>query len=389
MKAHKNSRSKKSVDGTLRKVSCHSVSSSMVSQHLGDAKIKDVRDCSFTIAVVATMSAGKSTLLNAMIGRRLLPSCNEACTATVFRVVDHDERRDFRACRKDVNGWSGWTDEVSQELLNEWNAKAPSEILIEGNLPNIANTKDSCRVAFVDTPGPNNSSCKAHAIVTERIVADSDFSAVLFVINASVAGVEDEERLLSRLKSMFDVAPKNAKIYFVVNKIDLLDPGANESVASVLDGCDKHLRRIGFKNPLLIPTAGDLALQLRQIVDTAIPYTMGEGKPRIAKAKRDGTFEAVGSPRSLARMRRSVENLLAAKKFYRTGLRFSEEGRIALARVDHSRQNRHNKIKSLWLSGRFFTGAELRVAIKMTGIPVLEQILQTELNRFSLEGGLK
>lgn len=343
----------------------------------------------YSVAVVATMSAGKSTLLNAMIGQRLLPSRNEACTATMFRVVDHDDSRCFHARRKVADTWSDWSDDVTQELLNEWNSTSPQEILVEGNLPNIDNTKNLFRVAFVDTPGPNNSSCKAHAEVTERIISESGFSAVLFVINASVAGVEDEERLLAQLKSMFDVSQKKAKIYFIVNKIDLLDPGQGESVVRVLGGCARQLRSIGFKNPLLIPTSGDIALQLRHIINTAIPYETGAGKPRLSRAKRDGVYEAVGSPRALARLRGSVEMLLSAKQSYRDGLKFSKAAKDTLVRIDHSAKNRKSRIKSLWLAGKFFSGSELRAAIKLTGVPVLEYILESELNRYSKVGGAK
>ena len=41
----------------------------------------------FEVAVIATMSSGKSTLLNALLGRELMPSKNEACTATIARIM--------------------------------------------------------------------------------------------------------------------------------------------------------------------------------------------------------------------------------------------------------------------------------------------------------------
>ncbi len=55
-------------------------------------KIKDRR---YPEAVIATMSAGKSTMLNAMVCTDLFPSQNEACTATVFRIKDDVEERHF------------------------------------------------------------------------------------------------------------------------------------------------------------------------------------------------------------------------------------------------------------------------------------------------------
>lgn len=48
------------------------------------------------ICVVATISAGKSTLINAMLGTKLMPSKQEACTAIITR-LKHEDRTDFRA----------------------------------------------------------------------------------------------------------------------------------------------------------------------------------------------------------------------------------------------------------------------------------------------------
>ena len=40
----------------------------------------------FEVCVVATMSAGKSTVINAMLGKELMPSKAGACTATITRI---------------------------------------------------------------------------------------------------------------------------------------------------------------------------------------------------------------------------------------------------------------------------------------------------------------
>ena len=43
------------------------------------------------IGVFATMSAGKSTLINALVGYNLCPSQNQACTAKVLKFTNNDE----------------------------------------------------------------------------------------------------------------------------------------------------------------------------------------------------------------------------------------------------------------------------------------------------------
>lgn len=51
--------------------------------------------------VVSTMSSGKSTLINAIVGSELLPSMNRACTARAVAILDNDMKSNFEVhCRK-------------------------------------------------------------------------------------------------------------------------------------------------------------------------------------------------------------------------------------------------------------------------------------------------
>ena len=44
----------------------------------------------FKVCVVATMSSGKSTFINSIIGEEIMPEKNEACTARTMAVLDND-----------------------------------------------------------------------------------------------------------------------------------------------------------------------------------------------------------------------------------------------------------------------------------------------------------
>ena len=45
--------------------------------------------------VVSTMSSGKSTLINSLVGAELLPSSNRACTAKSIAILDNDQKTRF------------------------------------------------------------------------------------------------------------------------------------------------------------------------------------------------------------------------------------------------------------------------------------------------------
>ena len=61
------------------------------------------KDSKFEINVVATMSSGKSTLINALLGKQLMPAANEATTATIVKIVD-TEQENFSAIAYDKSG---------------------------------------------------------------------------------------------------------------------------------------------------------------------------------------------------------------------------------------------------------------------------------------------
>ena len=53
---------------------------------------KQLEEQDFPVCVVATMSAGKSTLINAMIGEKLMPQKQKACTAIITRISNKGRR---------------------------------------------------------------------------------------------------------------------------------------------------------------------------------------------------------------------------------------------------------------------------------------------------------
>jgi predicted GTPase len=55
------------------------------------------------IAVIATMSSGKSTLINSILSQELMPSKNTACTAKITRIKDNYNLNQFNAVCKNIN----------------------------------------------------------------------------------------------------------------------------------------------------------------------------------------------------------------------------------------------------------------------------------------------
>ncbi len=66
------------------------VDTTLISKDYFPKEIKIDETKIFPMVVVATMSSGKSTLINALLGKEILPSSNRACTALRYSILDDD-----------------------------------------------------------------------------------------------------------------------------------------------------------------------------------------------------------------------------------------------------------------------------------------------------------
>ena len=150
------------------------------------------------------MSSGKSTLINSILEEELLPSKNEACTATISRIKDIDNMEDFRVRVEDLEGnevhtWQNATNEFLTEVNEKGNEKGLN-IVLEGDIPGISSQE--MNLVIIDTPGPNNSQNAEHKAATYRYIKDNESNPlVLYVMNATQHATNDDNKLLTVILS--------------------------------------------------------------------------------------------------------------------------------------------------------------------------------------------
>ncbi len=173
-----------------------------------DAREDDLRDLRtalrdlegiFLLVVAGEYNAGKSSLLNALLGQKVMLEGVTPTTDRVTIVTYGPEVRD--------------TEESGLILRREF----PAEILRD--------------LAFVDTPG-TNAIIQKHQELTERFVPRADL--VLFVTSADRPFTESERRFLELIGSW------GKKIVIVVNKLDILD--TSEEQDKVMGFVQEHAR---------------------------------------------------------------------------------------------------------------------------------------------------
>lgn len=220
----------------------------------------------FEVNVVATMSAGKSTLINALLRQKLMPAKQEACTATITEIKDNDADH-FMAKVYDTSGNLIQTyPELSFETMDSLNSNPEvSKIHVEGNIPFV--TSKDVSLVLVDTPGPNNSRDPEHKAATYRMLSESSKTVVLYILNATQLAVNDDYNLLSHVADSMKVGGKQSRerFIFVVNKLDDFKKG-EDSIEAAITKVRDYLRDNGIENANIYPASALTALNIRTIL---------------------------------------------------------------------------------------------------------------------------
>lgn len=197
-----------------------------------EAELRDLQTAledlegSFMLVVCGEYNAGKSTLLNALLGLRVMP---EGVTPTTDRIT--------------VITWGEETaeTETGKDIVRR---TAPVEVLKE--------------ISIVDTPG-TNAIIEGHQELTEGFIPRADL--ILFVTSAD-RPYTDSERAFLRLISSW-----GRKVSVVVNKADLLEQPAE--LERVLAFVREHAGETLGVEPPVLPVSARTALRAREAGDDA------------------------------------------------------------------------------------------------------------------------
>lgn len=185
-------------------------------------EVDRLRESAFRVVVIGEFSRGKSTLINALLGRQLLPARLRPTTSTLLR-IRHGRRDSVTVTRADgtVVPWElSRLTEVS--TVTGDTAVGVREVIIEVDAPFLAQG-----VELIDTPGVNDLSALREDI-TLSYLPSAD--AAIFVLDAKACFTETERRFLTQQV----LASNVSRVFFVVNKADQLDPPYNASDLATL-----------------------------------------------------------------------------------------------------------------------------------------------------------
>lgn len=199
------------------------------------------------VIVTANMSAGKSTLINALIGRKISRTQNDACTAKIHYIKNKPYEDGY--CYE--NDYALELDADLQTLMED-NAQNSSSRIDVGAFFRTVGTKPE-RLWLIDTPGVNSSRDKKHREVTEKCIKEANADMLIYLLNGENIGSDDDRAHLK-----FVLGNYKGKVVFVVNKLDKFRK-KEDSVPKTLNDAKKDLMKIGFKDPLVVPISSSAA----------------------------------------------------------------------------------------------------------------------------------
>lgn len=274
----------------------------------------------FTVAVVGEFSRGKSSLINALVGRDVIPTgatpttkvpihvqggrqaCIVAPTPSGRRVYPLDD--------------DGWSDLEREEAPQELAVRVPCALLAEGDLE------------LVDTPGVNSQIVNDFTFADRALVSCD--CAILAV--SAVAPLSELER---HLLEEHLVAREVPRVMVVITMLDLVDPGEREALVEYIGS---GIRSISSSCPIYLSEEGLLEGWERQSGPRAISRQLlswveqsGHRALKLARARTEASVIAQ-SLRELFGLRLAALDDDRAKREEAT--RRAERETLSTARID-------------------------------------------------------
>lgn len=223
----------------------------------------NINNSVFPINIIATMSSGKSTLINALLGKMLMPSENKACTATITEILDNDREIFEAVVYGQEDAVLREVPELTYDVMNELNADSNvHKIAAKGNIPFL--DAKSTALVLVDTPGTNNSQNQEHKNTTYRAINNDSNNLILYVLNATALETNDDATLLSYVAEQIKKGGKQIRdrFLFVINKMDAFNP-EKEDIGKTIKEAKRYLASFGIEEPQIFPCSAFTALNLR------------------------------------------------------------------------------------------------------------------------------
>lgn len=199
------------------------------------------------VLVVANVSAGKSTLINALVGHKLNKTATNACTKELCCIFGKPRKDGLTIkARKDGGYWY-------DSFIGKYSSNDAAQIGVYFSSGLLQGKK----ICFIDTPGFNDARNPERRTITENAIRANEYDIVLYVANAAYMGRDDEQHLLETI-----VQNTKKPVIFVMNGLDKYKPN-EDSIEESVKRYHDDIEKLGVKSPRIIPISARAAFLAR------------------------------------------------------------------------------------------------------------------------------
>ena len=206
--------------------------------YLNDQLFKQQKE--YSILVVGNMSAGKSTLINAIVGSKVERVKSTVCTSQLKYIYNKPYEDGITM----TDGFSyAWTDKVDISVLDAMHIALHFK-------PGTRNR----RCVLIDTPGVNYANESTHLNITANALNSKNYDIILYVMNALYFESNDEKRFLSTIAGI-----KGKRIVIALNQLDQLNMD-DDSIEQVVNEVKIYVRSmVNGNNISVVPISAKAA----------------------------------------------------------------------------------------------------------------------------------
>ncbi|MDR2457516.1 MAG: dynamin family protein [Clostridiales Family XIII bacterium] len=201
--------------------------------------IEDVETGEYSIVLVGEFSSGKSTLLNALMQKRFLPSFKSPTTANVNFLRHKERSQDAESgIVTFFDGTKKTLPDLKIQTIEQYVSTRGFEV--EHKIERVEFFIDSPflkdGVTLIDSPGLN-AMIEEHKEITEQQILKSH--AAIFVFTAQQAGGSESE-----FKSLDNLKTKSGTILYVITHIDQIKRSEGETPENIVDKFKNNYKKI-------------------------------------------------------------------------------------------------------------------------------------------------
>lgn len=202
------------------------------------------------IIITANMSAGKSTLINALVGIDIARTSQEVCTGNICYF--YNKAFDDGAIHFNGNNLNYSLTADSGKNF-EWDSAVSFAIAFN------CLEQDLGRLCLIDTPGVNSAIKREHGKIAKGCIASESYDRLLYVLNANKLGTDEEIAYLEWISNNVPVE----KVIFVLNKLDTFKK-SEDSILMSIEGVKGDLQKLGYNDPLVFPISAYFAYLIKK-----------------------------------------------------------------------------------------------------------------------------